>query len=123
LTIAAISLGLLCSYTSIAQYLTETSEKTATEGPTSTNVPDVIMVDVLCMNLQDAQNLIQDQGVFLSRSRDASGKNRNQIYDRNWIVVGQNIPVGVAIGENEVVLSVLRDEEIEITSICFGKTK
>ena len=123
LTIAAISLGLLYSYTSIAQYLTETSDKTATEGPTSTNVPNVVMVDVLCMNLQDAQNLIQDQGVFLSRSRDASGKSRNQIYDRNWIVVGQNIPVGAAIGENEVILSVLRDEEIERTSICFGKTK
>ena len=123
LTIAAISLGLLYSFTSISTYETETSENRANKAPTSTNIPNVVMVDVLCMNLQDAQNLVQDQGVFLSRSKDASGQDRNQIYDRNWIVVGQNIPVGAAIGENEVVLSVLRDDEINQNSFCFGKTK
>jgi Flp pilus assembly protein CpaB len=123
LTIVAISLGLLYSFTSIATYKTETSENRANKAPTSTNIPNVVMVDVLCMNLQDAQNLVQDQGVFLSRSKDASGQDRNQIYDRNWIVVGQNIPVGAAIGENEVVLSVLRDDEINQNSFCFGKTK
>ena len=123
LTIAAISLGLLYSFTSISTYKTETSENRADKAPTSTNIPNVVMVDVLCMNLQDAQNLIQDQGVFLSRSKDASGQDRNQIYDRNWIVVSQNIPTGDAIGENEVVLSVLRDDEIIKNSECFGKTK
>ena len=81
------------------------------------------MVNVLCMNLQDAQNLIQNQGVFVSRSKDASDQNRNQIYDRNWIVVGQNISTGSVIGENEVVLSVLREDEIEQGSECFGQTK
>jgi len=123
LTIAAISLGLLYSYTSISAYNTETSDNNAKNTPISTNIPNVVMVDVLCLNLQDAQNLIQDQGVFLSRSNDASGQDRNQIYDRNWIVVGQNIPVGSAIGENEIVLSVLRNSEIETNSVCFAKTK
>ena len=122
-TIIAISLGILFSYSSISAYQTETSDTRAINTPTSTNIPNVAMVDVLCMNLQDAQNLIQDQGVFLSRSKDASGQDRNQIYDRNWIVVGQNIPTGDAIGENEVVLSVLRDNEIDKKSECFGKTK
>ena len=121
-TIIAITLGLLYSYTSISTYQTETSDTRAINTPTSTNIPNVAMVDVLCMNLQDAQNLIQDQGVFLSRSKDASGQDRNQIYDRNWIVVGQNIPAGDAIGENEVVLSVLREDEIDEKSECFGKT-
>ena len=121
-TIIAISLGILFSYSSISAYQTETSDTRAINTPTSTNIPNVVMVDVLCMNLQDAQNLIQDQGVFLSRSKDASGQNRNQIYDRNWIVVGQNIPAGDAIGENEVVLSVLREDEIDEKSECFGKT-
>ena len=121
-TIIAISLGILFSYSSISAYQTETSDTRAINTPTSTNIPNVVMVDVLCMNLQDAQNLIQDQGVFLSRSKDASGQDRNQIYDRNWIVVGQNIPAGDAIGENEVVLSVLREDEIDEKSECFGKT-
>ena len=122
-TVAAISLGLLFSYASISTYKTETSSYEDEKAPTSTNAPNVVMVDVLCMNLQDAQNLIQNQGVFISRSKDASGQDRNQIYDRNWIVVGQNIPVGTTIGENEVVLSVLREDEIEQGSRCFGQTK
>ena len=121
-TIIAISLGILFSYSSISAYQTETSDTRAINTPTSTNIPNVAMVDVLCMNLQDAQNLIQDQGVFLSRSKDASGQDRNQIYDRNWIVVDQNIPAEDAIGENEVVLSVLREDEIDEKSDCFGKT-
>lgn len=121
-TIIAISLGILFSYSSISAYQTETSDTRAINTPTSTNIPNVVMVDVLCMNLQNAQNLIQDQGVFLSRSKDASGQDRNQIYDRNWIVVGQNIPAGDAIGENEVVLSVVREDEIDEKSECFGKT-
>ena len=121
--IIAITLGLLFSYTSISTYQTETTNNKDAKAPLSTNIPNVVMVDVLCMNLQDAQNLIQDQGVFLSRSKDASGQDRNQIYDRNWIVVGQNIPTGDAIGENEVVLSVLREDEIDKKSECFDKTK
>jgi hypothetical protein len=121
-TIIAITLGLLFSYTSISAYQTETTNNKAIKAPISTNIPNVVMVDVLCMNLQDAQNLIQDQGVFLSRSKDASGQDRNQIYDRNWIVVGQNVPTGDAIGEIEVVLSVLREDEIDKKSECFGKT-
>jgi len=122
-TIIAISLGFLYSYTSITAYQTETTNNKAIKAPISTNIPNVVMVDVLCMNLQDAQDLIQDQGVFLSRSKDASGQDRNQIYDRNWIVVGQNVPTGDAIGEIEVVLSVLREDEIDKKSECFSKTK
>ena len=37
----------------------------------------------MCMNLQDAQDLIQEQGVFLSRSQDATGGGRSQVIDSN----------------------------------------
>ena len=47
------------------------------------------MPDVICMNLQDAQDEIQDHGVFLSGSVDATGQGRNQIIDSNWVVVDQ----------------------------------
>lgn len=66
------------------------------------------MPNVVCMNLQDAQNLIQELGVFYSRSTDATGKGRNQVLDANWVVVGQAPGVGVPIGEGDAVLSVVK---------------
>ncbi|MBB5912609.1 hypothetical protein BJY24_001476 [Nocardia transvalensis] len=60
------------------------------------------------MNLQDAQNTIQAAGVFLSRSRDATGAGRKQVLDRNWIVVAQTPTPGTPVGEGEAVLSVVK---------------
>ncbi len=72
---------------------------------------DQRMPDVVCMGLQDAQNEIQDRGVFLSRSVDATGDGRRQLFDRNWIVVAQDPQPGEPIGENEAVLSVVKTDE------------
>lgn len=66
------------------------------------------MPDVVCMNLQTAQNKIQESGVFFSRSEDATGKARQQLWDRNWIVVGQRPAAGTPISEGEAVLSVVK---------------
>jgi hypothetical protein len=63
------------------------------------------------MNLQAAQDLIQDHGVFYSRSEDATGQGRRQINDRNWIVVAQHPAPGAPFGEGEAVLSVVKDGE------------
>jgi hypothetical protein len=69
------------------------------------------MPSVVCMNLQDAQNKIQAAGVFFSRSNDATGRNRLQILDRDWIVVSQMPAPGVPIGEGDAVLSVVKSTE------------
>ncbi len=69
------------------------------------------MPDVVCLGLQNAQNEIQDRGVFFSRSEDATGDGRRQIWDRNWIVVAQDPEPGVAIGENEALLYVVKKGE------------
>ncbi|WP_260870325.1 PASTA domain-containing protein [Gordonia paraffinivorans] len=66
------------------------------------------MPNVVCMNLQDAQDTIQEAGVFYSRSKDATGQGRSQILDRNWIVVGQTPGPGTPFGEGEAVLSVVK---------------
>lgn len=71
----------------------------------------VLMPPVVCMNLQAAQNLIQDAGVFFSRSDDATGAGRAQINDSNWIVVDQTPGVGVPIEEGDAVLSVVKIDE------------
>ena len=58
----------------------------------STTDDGALMPDVMCMNLQDAQDTIQEAGVFFSRSDDATGEGRHQIIDSNWQVVGQIPP-------------------------------
>ena len=73
--------------------------------------PTVLMPDVVCMDLQYAQDTIQDAGVWLSRSVDATGEGRMQVMDRNWTVVAQTPAPGTPIGEGEAVLSVVKDDE------------
>ncbi|MBJ8348371.1 PASTA domain-containing protein [Antrihabitans sp. YC2-6] len=66
------------------------------------------MPNVVCMNLQDAQDLIQESGVFYSRSFDATGDGRNQIIDSNWLVVSQNIPPGTPFDEGDANLGAVK---------------
>ncbi|WP_168700267.1 PASTA domain-containing protein [Gordonia paraffinivorans] len=80
--------------------------QTETPPPPTTGAP--IMPDVVCMNLQDAQDRIQEAGVFFSRSEDATGRRRSQILDRNWIVVSQTPSPGTPFGEGEAVLAVVK---------------
>ncbi len=82
--------------------------------------PAALMPDVVCMDLQDAQDLIQESGVFYSRSVDATGEGRRQIRDSNWVVVGQEPAAGAAIGEGEAELSVVKDDEPSGCSSAAG---
>lgn len=66
------------------------------------------MPDVVCMNLQEAQDEIQDHGVLFSRSEDATGKDRMQLIDSNWIVVKQSPKPGTLIAEGDPLLSAVK---------------
>lgn len=80
------------------------------EAPAPTEPPAVeaLMPNVVCMNLQDAQDLIQEAGVFFSRSVDASGDDRNQWIDSNWLVLSQEPEPGTPIEELEALLAVVK---------------
>lgn len=80
----------------------------AAPGATESTSTVAIMPNIVCMNLQAAQNIIQEAGVFYSRSEDATGKDRAQIVDRNWVVVAQSPAPGTPIGEGDAVLSVVK---------------
>ena len=75
--------------TAEAPVVTEAPAVTEAPGPETEGDGSVPMPDVMCMNLQDAQDLIQEAGVWLSLSEDATGEGRMQIMDSNWQVVGQ----------------------------------
>lgn len=67
------------------------------------------MPDVVCMNLQAAQDFIQSEiGVFYSRSEDATGAGRSQLIDSNWIVVAQRPAPGTPIDEGDAALSAVK---------------
>jgi hypothetical protein len=105
--------------------LAPTSVSPSTDAPTTTASPiattddganpfggndaeDGLMPSVVCMNLQDAQNEIQDHGVFASGSEDATGQGRSQIIDSNWQVVAQDPDEGTPIGEFDATLFVVK---------------
>jgi len=61
-------------------------------GPTST--VDGVVPDVVCADLQSAQDMLQAAGFFNLWSEDATGQGRQQLIDRNWIVIRQSTAPG-----------------------------
>ncbi len=92
---------------------TTAPQTTATPAPsTAAPAPQAAMPDVVCLNLQAAQDRIQSEtGIFLSLSEDASGAGRNQLLDSNWIVVAQRPAPGTPFGEGDAVLSAVKLDE------------
>lgn len=88
-----------------------TASSSPLEAAPNSAAAEAIMPNVVCMNLQTAQNTIQAAGVFYSRSSDATGRGRMQVNDRNWIVVSQTPAPGTPFGEGEAVLSVVKLDE------------
>lgn len=105
-----------------------TESPVVTEAPATGNAPVVedtapaatradaeeaaLMPDVVGMDLQAAQDTIQEVGVFHSRSEDATGQGRMQVWDRNWVVVSQDPQPGTPIGEGDALLYVVKDDEL-----------
>jgi hypothetical protein len=87
----------------------------ATEKTERSEEVRAIMPDVVCLDLQTAQDTIQEAGVFFSRSHDATRQDRMQLLDSNWQVVAQRPAPGTPIGELEAVLDVVKYGE---TSPC-----
>lgn len=89
-------------------------EDTQPVPPTTAPAPEpvALMPDIACgTDLQLAQDLVQEAGIFFSRSEDATGQDRSQVMDHNWTVVAAEPPAGTPIGEDEAVFYVVQDEE------------
>jgi hypothetical protein len=53
-----------------------------------------VMPNLVCMDLQLAQDKLQAAAFDNVRSRDGAGAGRRQVDDRNWVVVAQDPPAG-----------------------------
>lgn len=70
-----------------------------------------VMPDVVGLDLQLAQDTIQEAGVLVSRSEDATGQGRVQLWDRSWVVVRQEPRPGTPIEEGDPLLHVVKEDE------------
>lgn len=95
---------------------TSAAPTTTTTTPVAVTDPEpastAVMPDIRCgTDLQLAQDMVQEAGVFFSRSEDATGQDRFQAMDRNWTVVASEPPAGTPIGDDEAVFYVVKDDE------------
>jgi hypothetical protein len=72
-----------------------------------------VVPDVVCMNLQDAQDTMQRAGFFNLGSADGAGQGRMQILDRDWVVIRQSVPAGTKPGLTK---------RIVLTSVKYGES-
>lgn len=70
------------------------------------------MPNVMCFDLQEAQDTLQSAGFNTMASRDATGRGRRQFFDRDWTVTGQTPASGGTYRKNtRVTLRVVKDGE------------
>ncbi|MBO4210181.1 PASTA domain-containing protein [Micromonospora echinofusca] len=80
-----------------------------TDGTGSGTVTVGVVPDVVCKDLQSAQDAMQAARFFNLRSTDATGQGRMQLLDRDWVVVGQSVRAGTSPElTTRITLSVVR---------------
>jgi hypothetical protein len=65
-----------------------------TDGSEPGPIVDGVVPAVVCKDLQTAQDVLQAAGFRDLASQDGTGKARQQIIDRNWLVIAQSAAAG-----------------------------
>lgn len=89
---------------------TETSTETP-DSATDTDSETATLPNLVGQDLQTAQDAAQDAGFYALDDQDASGQNRLQVYDRNWIVCSQDPKPGTHPTDTPVTLYAVKDDE------------
>jgi hypothetical protein len=99
LTLAACAIGAMIAVagcqTPVSTGSTDTS--TAPAATTAQAAKEWKMPNLVGTNLQAAQDKMQSvtgDPVFLTSSHDATGRQRQQVFDRDWTVCSQNVAAG-----------------------------
>jgi hypothetical protein len=68
--------------------------------------------NVVCAELQDAQDALRAAHFFVLTSKDASGQGRMALVDRDWVVIAQSVRAGTSPGLTT---------HIELTVVKYGE--
>jgi beta-lactam-binding protein with PASTA domain len=82
------------------------------DGAPSPRVVAGVVPDVVCLDLQTAQDTLQQAGFSDIGSADGTGAGRQQLVDRNWVVVRQSAAAGSRPG---------RSTRIVLTAVKYGE--
>jgi beta-lactam-binding protein with PASTA domain len=99
--------------------ITLTVTKPTDDAGGSTDTTSGVMPDVVCKDLQTAQDTLQAAGFPLITSTDGTGQGRMQLVDRNWVVIAQSAAPGTHPAQNgRIVLTVVKFGEDTRNSGC-----
>ncbi|MFT7871034.1 MULTISPECIES: PASTA domain-containing protein [Amycolatopsis] len=80
-----------------------TTTSTSTSASTSAPAKRIKVPDVSGMNHQDAQNAMQQAGLYNLREVDGTGQGRALVIDRNWRQTAQDPPAGTEVAPDAVI--------------------
>jgi hypothetical protein len=90
-----------------------------TDNATPTPLGHGIVPNVICAELQAAQDVLRGSGFFVVTSSDATGQGRIAVMDRNWVVIAQSVKPGESPGlTTHITLSVVKHGEPAGSSGC-----
>jgi hypothetical protein len=72
-----------------------------------------VVPNVVCAELQAAQDALRSAGFLLITSKDGTGQGRAALVDRNWVVLAQSSPAGSKPGLTT---------HIELTVVKYGES-
>lgn len=75
-----------------------TQEESPSEAAEKKELPDVVG-----MNLQEGQDTLQAAGFYVLNDKDATGQNRLQVMDRNWVVTKQSPAAGRKVSTDTLI--------------------
>ncbi len=70
-------------------------------APTSWAMPDLVGVDL--QTAQEAVQQLSGYAVAVTTARDATGRDRDQVFDRDWLVCRQSVEVGAEITSDTMI--------------------
>ncbi|WP_211267444.1 PASTA domain-containing protein [Nonomuraea candida] len=73
------------------------------EGSPSEAAEEKRLPNVVGMNLQEGQDTLQAAGFYVLNDKDATGQNRLQVLDRNWVVTKQTPPAGRKVSTDTLI--------------------
>lgn len=79
----------------------KSTKKRASKKRSCRRVPDIVGRE----NLQVSQDILQEAGFYSMRQRDATGRGRSQLWDRNWVVVRQSPKPGACVSLSTTIVT------------------